>query len=189
MTVVLSIETATPYLVLGLIGLDEAGRETIALESSERVERAHSELAVPGIESLLARAGGPLPTLLVVGTGPGSFTGVRVGASLALGLGRGWGASVVGVPTLEAIAATGPDGLVAVSLDARKGNVYGAVYRVAGGVVSEVNVGIEKRSREDFAALVPEGATHLVDAAPGGVGLARLAMVRGQPTPLELAYL
>ncbi|HWG85004.1 MAG TPA: tRNA (adenosine(37)-N6)-threonylcarbamoyltransferase complex dimerization subunit type 1 TsaB, partial [Deinococcales bacterium] len=186
---VLAIETATPYLVLGLLQVADDGSEAIALEHVERVERAHAELAVPRVQELLQRAGSPVPTLLVVGAGPGSFTGVRVGASLALGMARGWGATVVGVPTLEAIAATVSDGVVAAGLDARKGNLYGAAYRVRGGLIEETLLAVDKRPREEFLSTLPPGCAVLEDAPPGGLALGRLGLRQGRPAPLDLVYL
>ena len=62
------------------------------------------------------------------GTGPGSFTGVRVGLTVVKGLGEAVGCPVVGVSNLRAMAAFGSTALRAVVLDARRGEVYGAVY-------------------------------------------------------------
>ncbi len=192
---VLALETATPFLVAGLLELHD-GLETLALERSERVERGHAERALGFVQEVFQAATlEPRAELIVVGSGPGSYTGVRVGASLALGLARAWNARVIGVPTLEAIAAA-HDGLVAVTLDARRDNVYGAVYRVSGGVpgasILEVIVPIRKHALEDFTKLVPDGASWLRDASPSGLALARLglqAFERGKESKLELSYL
>jgi tRNA A37 threonylcarbamoyladenosine modification protein TsaB len=115
---------------------------------------------------------------------------VRVAASLALGLARVWKAGVVGVPTLEAIAAT-RDGTVAVSVDARRGNVYSAIYRVLDGQILETFHGIEKRSLEDFQALIPSDAVKLEDVPPSALALARLGLERFKrgETELTLEYL
>jgi len=61
-------------------------------------------------------------------SGPGSFTGVRVGLTAVKGLAEATGAKVVGVSNLEALAAFGSRPLRAVVLDARRGEVYGALY-------------------------------------------------------------
>lgn len=61
-------------------------------------------------------------------TGPGSFTGVRVGLTVIKGLGEATGHQVVGVSNLQAMAAYGAAPLRAVILDARRAEVYGAVY-------------------------------------------------------------
>jgi tRNA threonylcarbamoyladenosine biosynthesis protein TsaB len=61
-------------------------------------------------------------------TGPGSFTGVRVGLTVVKGLGDATGRPLVGVSNLQAMAAFGTGSLRAIVLDARRGEVYGALY-------------------------------------------------------------
>ena len=82
------------------------------------------------IESLLARHGlAPGEIDCFAGaTGPGSFTGVRVGLTVIKGMGDATGHPVVGVSNLQAMAAFGTGALRAVFVDARRGEVYGAVY-------------------------------------------------------------
>lgn len=67
-----------------------------------------------------------------VTVGPGSFTGLRVGLAFALGLGAALDRPVVGISTLDALAASVPDGdqgLVAAVIDARRGQVYARLFR------------------------------------------------------------
>lgn len=68
---------------------------------------------------------------LAVSIGPGSFTGLRIGLSSVKGLAYGWEIPVVGVPTLLAVAArvTDWEGLICPLLDARKKEVYAALFR------------------------------------------------------------
>lgn len=186
---VLAIETSTTYLTFGWLELS-AGMVTRTASHSAAIGRAHSELIVGQLEAFMAEQGAIKADVIAVGVGPGSYTGVRVGVSLALGLGRGWNASAVGVQSLEAIAAQRA-GLIAVTLDARKGMVYSAVYRVQDGVILETLVDVAKRPLEEFAALVPSEAIWLRDAAPDGLALARLGLAaqqRGQ-TSVEISYL
>src|SRR5262245_52075822 len=98
---------------------------------------SHARTLLPLIDAALAAAGVGLRQLdlLAVSIGPGSFTGLRIGLSVAKGLALATGLPVVGVPTLEAYALhVGPrPGLICPVLDARKGEVYGAVFRWQGG--------------------------------------------------------
>jgi tRNA threonylcarbamoyladenosine biosynthesis protein TsaB len=61
-------------------------------------------------------------------SGPGSFTGVRIGLAAMKGLAEAVGASAIGVSNLQALAAFGTAGQRAVMLDARRGEIYAAVY-------------------------------------------------------------
>jgi len=69
--------------------------------------------------------------------GPGSFTGVRVGLACVKGLAEAAGRKVVAVSNLEALARFGSAEQRAVVLDARRGEIYGAVYGAAGEVLGE----------------------------------------------------
>lgn len=97
-------------------------------------------------------------------TGPGSFTGVRVGLACVKGLAEAAGKPVVGVSNLEAIASFGSAPLRAVVLDARRGEVYGAVYDVAGRAVVPETVG----PFPAWLATLPEGEIQFLstDLAP-----------------------
>jgi tRNA threonylcarbamoyladenosine biosynthesis protein TsaB len=168
---VLALETSTEHLVLGWLG------ET-PKEASHHLGRAHAESLTAHLEAFMY--GLPKPDLVAVGAGPGSYTGVRVAASLGLGLARAWGVEVVRVSTLAAIAAT-QSGLVAVSLNALRGNVYCAVYQD-----QTVLLEVAKRPKTEFLAQIPDGAVHFDDVPPSGLGLARLALA-GQHS--EVLYL
>ncbi|MEY4548571.1 MAG: tRNA ((37)-N6)-threonylcarbamoyltransferase complex dimerization subunit type 1 TsaB [Pseudomonadota bacterium] len=129
---ILGIETSS---VRGSVALIETGR-TLAVASHQR-ENAHEQSIQPLIEQVLAEAGWSARTLdrVAVGTGPGSFTGLRVGIALAQGISEGLEISLVGVPSLEAMARAAPEHLpgprVAV-LDARRGELFLAAYDVDG---------------------------------------------------------
>ncbi len=82
--------------------------------SDEIIGRGHSERLVPLLEQLLD---GRRPDHILVGIGPGSFTGIRVGVAAAHGLAIGWNASVSGISSLALIAAgSGSDGAVAAAV-------------------------------------------------------------------------
>ena len=74
-------------------------------------------------------------------SGPGSFTGVRIGLACIKGLAEAHGKPAVAVSNLQALAAFGNSPLRAVVLDARRGEVYGAVYDAFGALVVPESVG------------------------------------------------
>lgn len=100
------------------------------LQASRRIERQGSaELLAPTIADVLAAAGIPARELtdVIVGGGPGSFTGLRVAAALGKGLARGSGARLHAVPSLPLIAAAHPDasvGTYLTVLDALRGEWF-----------------------------------------------------------------
>jgi tRNA threonylcarbamoyladenosine biosynthesis protein TsaB len=178
--VVLALDTATPWLTLALRW---AGGERAF---SREVGRAHAEELPAATRQLFEAADLPFRAdLIIVGTGPGSYTGVRVGASYALGLGRVWSAPVRGVVTLEGLVRG--DGPQAVSLDARNGKVYGAVYAVTGGAVDGVRHAAQKFSVEEFRGLIGPLPWHQ-DNAPDGLALLEAGLRHGT-ADWALAYL
>ena len=93
--------------------------------------QTHSRILLPMVQNLLAEAGLTLSDLdgLAYGKGPGSFTGLRIACSVAQGLALGADLPVLGVTTLEAMAEeTGEESVVS-CLDARVGEIYGALMR------------------------------------------------------------
>lgn len=127
----LAIDTATTDLVVGLVD----GGETLA--QSVIHTRAHNEMLVPEINRLLAESGKTYADLgeVVVGCGPGPFTGLRVGMATASAIAQALGIPVRGACTHDAVAAQF-EGSVLVVTDARRREVYWARYkdgkRVAG---------------------------------------------------------
>ena len=100
--------------------------------------RLHSERLLPTVSWLLGEAGLALAEieLLAIATGPGSFTGLRIGAATWKGLALANDLPLVGVPTLDAmtrLSPVPPAAYLAVVLDARMKEVFAAVYRFEGG--------------------------------------------------------
>jgi len=126
-TIILAIDTATPAVTAGVVKLD--GIEVLA----ERVTvdaRAHAEQLTPNVLAALADAGLTVDDLgaVVVGCGPGPFTGLRVGMATAAAYGHALNIPVYGVCSLDAIGnQTAGDALVVT--DARRREVYWARYR------------------------------------------------------------
>lgn len=117
--------------------------EKVLLEIGWNLGRHHGETLLPMIDDLFRKAGlKPEETeLIALTTGPGSFTGLRIGASVAKGLAFAWGIPVAGVSTLSALAMNGGPGKrpVCSMLDARKEEVYAGLFRVDdGGRVHEI---------------------------------------------------
>ena len=108
-------------------GFEVLGEETWLVGAS------HTEQVLPAAARLCDRAGVAVADLKVVVTalGPGSFTGLRVGASLGKGLAVALSAALVGVPTLDAVAHQhrAASGNVVALVDAGRGQVYAGTYR------------------------------------------------------------
>ncbi len=123
----LSMDTATE--VLSLCARNGNAWSTVAIRQGLQ----HSPSLLPHAQRLLADLGMGVDELeLVVCTvGPGSFTGIRIGISTALGIAQGRGIPVAGVPTLDAMARawTACAADVFPVIDARRGNIYTARYR------------------------------------------------------------
>lgn len=151
--VVLGIETAT--LQGGAALVDEGG---LLAEAFLNVSITHSERLLPTIDWLLRQARVRLGDLSGIGVsiGPGSFTGLRIGLSTAKGFAMATGLPVVAVPTLEAMAWTLPRcrDQICPLLDARKAEVYAALFGFDGGVL--------QRRMQD-AALPPEDLIARID--------------------------
>lgn len=130
----LAVETSTP------VGSVAVWKDGFAFEQNFRIQGSHSELLVPAIERALTATDVEPDQLgdFVVGSGPGSFTGVRIAASI----GKGWAMAretqLYAYSSLLAVAAgCGAVGVVCALFDARRGQVYAACYEVAGGRIRE----------------------------------------------------
>jgi tRNA threonylcarbamoyladenosine biosynthesis protein TsaB len=146
---ILGIDTATPSASVALIEDQKILAERIYRQAKISSDQAalppkgnHAEVILPLIRSLLAGAGLSLSGLsgIAVTLGPGSFTGLRIALATVKGLAYEWGLPVVGVSTLHANAArVGDDGLICALLDARKQEVYAALFRRAGNALTRLS--------------------------------------------------
>src|SRR5947208_14839283 len=130
---ILAIDTALDACAASV--LDTSAGGVIALES-QAMKRGHAEALMPLIARVMKVSGVAFTALdrIAVTTGPGSFTGLRVGLSAARGIALAAGKPVVGVTTLTAYAAAvvsdhGEHPVIA-AIDARHGHVY---FQVVGG--------------------------------------------------------
>jgi len=114
------------------------GRDDEVLTESQLAARVtHSESVLPEIDRQLSVCGLSPADVdeVIVGAGPGSFTGVRIAASFAKGMCFASGSALYAYSSLAAVAAgAGLDGPVCALFDARRGQVYAAGYRVGEGL-------------------------------------------------------
>lgn len=134
---------------------------------------------------LLAAAGVALEQIdrIVVGIGPGGFTGLRVGIAIAQGLGQALECEVIGALSLEALAAgiaetVGAGAIVVPALDARRAELFAAAYRVsAGGGLEELIAPVAvpaERLADALAASVRAGVQVVCAGSGSLVGGAEL---------------
>ncbi|KUI32669.1 tRNA (adenosine(37)-N6)-threonylcarbamoyltransferase complex dimerization subunit type 1 TsaB [Mycobacterium sp. GA-2829] len=126
---VLAIDTATPAVTAGVVRRD--GDQVSVLAERVTVDpRAHAERLTPNVLAAVQDAGVTFAdfTAVVVGCGPGPFTGLRVGMATAAAYAHALGIPVHGVCSLDAIGVDLP-GEALVVTDARRKEVYWARYR------------------------------------------------------------
>ncbi|MEO5640183.1 MAG: tRNA (adenosine(37)-N6)-threonylcarbamoyltransferase complex dimerization subunit type 1 TsaB [Sphingomicrobium sp.] len=166
----LAIDCSTSACTAALFTPDGA----LLAQRDELIGRGHAERLVPMIDELLA---GRTPTEILVGTGPGSFTGLRVAIAAAHGLAIGWGAALHGMPSLALLAASAP-------------GEEPVVATMAGG---HGELFVQSFDRSPFAAtsaalnLAPcDAAAAFPAGTPVGSGATTLAEARGETAPATL---
>jgi tRNA threonylcarbamoyladenosine biosynthesis protein TsaB len=181
---ILAIDTTTEF---GSLALVEAERvlEEVLLHAAD----GFGHVLWQHLERLLARHGWATAQVdcFAAAAGPGSFTGVRVGLAAVKGLAEAHGKPVVAVSNLAAIAWFGAAPLRATVVDARRGEIYGAVY---GAALELVAPEVVTRFPEWLASL-PEGELEFVstDFAPFRAALAgtRFSSLPVREAPRALA--
>ena len=181
------------------LALLEDGR--VLAERNEPMSKGHAEAIVPAIAALLNPFGGSAIRCdrVVVETGPGSFTGLRVGLSAANALALAWGAKLAGIRSTQLVAADaralGHDAQLLVALGAPRGQVWVEGFAARGmqslGAPEALSPDEAAVRARDFAlvagsaALVGEGelriaprAAAVSGLAPGELGGAELLYVR-----------
>lgn len=125
-------------ITAGCALMDDSGK--VIAEQFLNTKHTHSQTLLPMIESMLKCAGVAVSELdaAAVTVGPGSFTGLRIGVSTVKGMCYGAGIKCVPVSSLEAIAYNFPgiDETIVCCMDARCGQVYNAIFRSEGGVIT-----------------------------------------------------
>jgi len=161
---ILAIDTALDACAAAVL---DTGSGKMSAQASQAMKRGHAEALMPLIASVMKEAGLPFAALdrIAVTTGPGSFTGLRVGLSAARGIALAAGKPVVGLTTLSAYAApvvSEDAGHPIISaIDARHDQVY---FQVVGGDGSPL---VEPQVAPVAEALAASrfGAPHLVGNA------------------------
>jgi tRNA threonylcarbamoyladenosine biosynthesis protein TsaB len=151
---VLAMDTATPATSVA-VGSDAGTLASVVV----RHERRHAEVLTPAVRWVLEQAEVDAGSLagVAVGIGPGLFTGLRVGVSTAKALAQAWKLPMVAVPSLDLLAFAHRHArrTICPVIDARRGEVFTAVYRPApGGLVRLVEYHV---LRPDQLAAALEG--------------------------------
>jgi tRNA threonylcarbamoyl adenosine modification protein YeaZ len=159
--VILAFDTSSAACTAALF--DQSG--TCIAHADEMIGRGHAERLVPMIAELMA---GRRASRILVGVGPGSFTGIRVGIAAAHGLAIGWGAEILGLSSLALLAAR--NGPVAAAVQGGHGELFVQQFDAAAAPVSDlVNCPPQEAARLITADLVVgSGAQQLVDARGWG---------------------
>jgi tRNA threonylcarbamoyl adenosine modification protein YeaZ len=160
---ILAIDTSTAACTAALF--DSSG--TCFASRDEVIGRGHSERLVPMLDELLD---GCRAELILVGVGPGSFTGIRVGIAAAQGLAIAWNCELAGMSSLALLAASvGADGPVASAIDGGHGELF--VQQFDGRSLQPAN---------DLLNLPPADAAGATSASlVVGPGAAKLVEARG----------
>jgi tRNA threonylcarbamoyladenosine biosynthesis protein TsaB len=161
---ILAIETAGNACSIALLDND-----VVIAERHENVGRGHAERLIPWIAEL---PGGGRADRIIVGCGPGSFTGVRIGIAAARALGLGWGVPVSGVSSLALLAALCPADEFIVAAEGGHGELLVQQYHRN-----------PLRAEGGFASLTPDDAGKAMRAeVVAGTGALRLIAARGYGT-------
>lgn len=180
---VLAIDTATRKLNLAV----RFGGDRL-VKSGETVEKTHGQILMKKISDLFESASGSASDLqaIVVATGPGSFTGLRIGLAAAKGIAVAHDIPVVGVGVFELAAANLRAAKQAWALvPSRKGEYY--VAEVADGTVCDGSVRIV--AEEELPALIGHGPAYGVDFDPTEVLASLIPTLTGGPLEYDAADL
>ncbi len=130
----LAIDSSTMVATVAL-----ATEDGIVAEYTVNNKRTHSQTLLPMIDVIVSNIGWDIKDIdyIAVTNGPGSFTGLRIGAATAKGLADALGKKIVPVPSLEALAMNGVmyDGLIVPIMDARRDNVFTGIYKADKGTI------------------------------------------------------
>ena len=166
---ILALDASTSVTTVALARAREDGREVLAEVSV--AARGASEALLPAAHAALGLAGEELGSVevVLVGVGPGTFTGIRIAAATARALSAGTGAALAKNSTLAALAAPAlscSDDVLAV-LDARRGQVFAQRFSEGGATNGISCVRPEELSVEGAPLVVGDGAVRYREALAG----------------------
>lgn len=146
--------------------------DNLIAEYTVNYKKTHSQTLLPMIDELVRMTETDLNSVdaIAVAKGPGSFTGLRIGAATAKGLGLALKKPIIGIPTVEGLAMNlyGTNSLICPLMDARRNQVYTGIYRFLEGklqvVKGQVPVGIEEIV--DALNIIGEEVVFLGDGVP-----------------------
>lgn len=171
----MAMETSTAMLRLAAFE-DGALLEEASVEAPMR----QNENLAPLFKALLERRAWKAAELdaVAISLGPGSFSGLRSGLAFAKGLAYAMGASLIGVPTLEAWAEDAGADAVLVWLDARHGQVYRGAYRDGAALVPATMLSLEEAKAEKFQGCMCVGDIQGLGGSCSAAAVGRLALKR-----------
>ena len=195
--VVLAIDTATAAVTAGIVRIAPGHAPVAVAQRVTEDPRAHAEFLTPNILAAL-KGSAVCPEHLdavVVGCGPGPFTGLRVGMATAAAFGHALDIPVYGVCSLDAIGCR-TRGEVLVVTDARRREVYWASYRDGvrtGGPGVDAAAGVAIGAASAVAGSAQHAALFgravIGPVHPSPAGLVSMVADWGEPRPLVPLYL
>lgn len=189
-------------LILGLESSAVAGscalcevsgdRTQLIAESFINTKQTHSQTLMPMAENMLKSVGVGFDKLdrVAVTSGPGSFTGVRIGVAAAKGLGYALDIPCVGVSALHAVALglSGFEGVICAVMDARRSQFYNALFSAKGGKLERITPD-RAISAEDLETELLDHHDKIYLAGDGAELAARLfTKVNTEPAPPALRF-
>lgn len=180
---VLAIDTALAACSVALI---DTAPDRVLSSISVPMERGHAEALMPMIDQAVGGSAGLAAVdRIAVTTGPGSFTGIRVGLAAARGLSLAAAKPLIGVTTLIALVApvlaTGDGRAVAAAIDARHGRVFFQIFAPSGLGLVPARV----LTAKDAARMAGDGAVRIVGS--GAAKVLEASTVQHEIVPESLA--
>lgn len=171
-----------------ILGLDSSGLvagvaimedDILLAEYTTDYKKTHSQTLLPMLDELCRMIELDKETIdaVAIASGPGSFTGLRIGAATAKGLGLAWKKPLVEVPTLEGLAWNlwGTDRIVCPLMDARRNQVYTAAYRF-----------VPKGREFELESLIPQAPMEIGAMLEKLNGLGKPVIFLGDGVPVYL---